>query len=275
MIVIATDSTACLTKQEAHQLGVIYVPMTYTLCGKTYTERFIGANGDFVSLLEAEPNPHTSQPAIGRYLRTFKTLRKAGFEVLCLTISSRLSGTFSNASACAHDLGDDGIRVVDTRTTAIGLAFLVREARRLISAGATLAEAAEQITQMRAHVKTVFSVSDMGPLRRSGRLGPVRQSVSTILNIRPLLTCRDGAVVSCGITHGPSDQLRQLARAVPEHALEVAVQYIAEQERARELAGMVCERRGGEVMMRRLCPVLGIHLGTTVLGTMWFEEGGH
>ncbi len=124
MIVIATDSSACLTKQEAHQLGVIYVPMTYTLCGKTYTERFIGANGDFVPLLESEPNPHTSQPAVGRYLRTFKALRKAGFEVLCLTISSRLSGTFSNASACAHDLGSDGIRVVDTRTTAIGLAFL-------------------------------------------------------------------------------------------------------------------------------------------------------
>ncbi len=271
MIVIATDSSACLTKRNAHDLGVIYVPMTYTLCGKTYTESFIGANGDFVPLLEAEPNPHTSQPAIGRYFRTFKALRKAGFEVLCLTISSRLSGTFSNATACAHDLGDDGIRVVDTRTTAIGLAFLVREARRLIEAGATLDEAAGAIAAMRGRVKTVFSVSDMAPLRRSGRLGPVRQSVSAILNIRPLLTCRDGAVVACGITHGPNDQLRQLARAVPENALEVAVQYIAESESARDLAGMICDRRGGEVMMRKLGPVLGIHLGLTVLGVMWFE----
>ena len=101
MIVIATDSSACMTKQSARELGVIYIPMTYTLCGKTYTESFIGANGDFVPLLEAEPDPHTSQPAIGRYLQTFKALRKSGFEVLCLTISSRLSGTFSNATACA------------------------------------------------------------------------------------------------------------------------------------------------------------------------------
>lgn len=271
MIVIATDSSACMTKAGAHELGVIYVPMTYTLCGKTYTESFIGTNGDFIPLIESEPNPHTSQPAVGRYLRTFKALRKAGFEVLCLTISSRLSGTFSNASACAHDLGDDGIRVVDTHTTAIGLAFLVREARRLIDGGATLEETADAITAMRDRVKTVFSVSDMAPLRRSGRLGPVRQSVSTILNIRPLLTCRDGSVVSYGITHGANDQLRQLARAVPANALEVAVQYISESEAARELVGMICERRGGEVMLRRLSPVLGIHLGVTVLGVMWFE----
>ncbi len=271
MIVIATDSSACMTKEGAHELGVIYVPMTYTLCGKTYTESFIGANGDFVPLIEAEADPHTSQPAIGRYLRTFKALRKAGFEVLCLTISSRLSGTFSNASACAHDLGGDGIRVVDTRTTALGLAFLVKEARRLIAQGATLDEAAESITRIRDRVKTVFSVSDMAPLRRSGRLGPVRQSVSTILNIRPLLTCRDGAVVACGITHGPTDQLRQLARSVPENALEVAVQYISESEAARDLAGMICQRLGGEVMIRKLGPVLGIHLGVTVLGVMWFE----
>lgn len=271
MIVIATDSSACMTKQGARELGVIYIPMTYTLCGKTYTESFIGANGDFVPLLEAEPDPHTSQPAIGRYLQTFKALRKSGFEVLCLTISSRLSGTFSNATACAQELGDNGIRVVDTRTTAVGLAFLVREARRLIDAGATLSEAAAEIVRIRDRVKTVFSVSDMTPLRRSGRLGPVRQSVSAILNIRPLLTCRDGAVVACGVTHGSNDQLRQLARAVPEHAEEVAVQYIAEQERARELSGMICEQRGGEVMMRKLGPVLAIHLGTTVLGVMWFE----
>ena len=147
----------------------------------------------------------------------------------------------------------------------------MREARRLIDAGATLSEAAAEIVRIRDRVKTVFSVSDMTPLRRSGRLGPVRQSVSAILNIRPLLTCRDGAVVACGVTHGSNDQLRQLARAVPEHAEEVAVQYIAEQERARELAGMICEQRGGEVMMRKLGPVLAIHLGTTVLGVMWFE----
>ena len=104
MIVIATDSSACMTKTGAHELGVIYVPMTYTLCGKTYTESFIGTNGDFIPLIESEPNPHTSQPAVGRYLRTFKALRKAGFEGLCLTISSRLSGTFSNASACKSSI---------------------------------------------------------------------------------------------------------------------------------------------------------------------------
>ncbi len=51
-----------------------------------------------------------------------------------------------------------------------------------------------------------------------GRLGPVRQSVCTVLNVRPLLTCREGAVVSCGMVRGHNEQMRALDQAVPENA---------------------------------------------------------
>lgn len=272
MIVIATDSTACLTKQEARQLGVIYVPMTYTVAGNTYTEHFVEDNGNYESLIAGTQELHTSQPAIGCYERTFSTLRRSGFEVLCLTISSRLSGTYSNASLCARNMGEDSsIKVVDTRTTAIGIAFLVREARRLIQSGYSLSETADAITKMRGHVKTLFSVSDMTPLRRSGRLGPVRQSVGTILNIRPLLTWKDGAVIACGAARGRSDQLKSLLKAVPETAEEIAVQYISEEEAAKQLVDQIEKKCGVHVTLRKLGPVLGIHLGLDILGAMWFD----
>ena len=271
MIVIATDSTACLTKQEARMLGVIYVPMTYTVDGRTYTEHFVGDNGDYEALISATQDLHTSQPAIGTYQHTFSALRRAGFEVLCLTISSRLSGTFSNASLCAAEMDPENIRVVDTRTTAIGISFLIREARRLIQSGYGLSETAKAITELREQVNTIFSVGDMTPLRRSGRLGPIRQSVGTILNIRPLLTVRDGAVVACGAARGRNDQLRSLIKAVPENAEEIAVQYICEEAAAWEMARMLEEKCGRDVALRRLGPVLGIHLGMDILGAMWLE----
>jgi DegV family protein with EDD domain len=269
MIVIATDSTASLTKQEARQLGVIYIPMTYTVNGVQYTEKYEGDNGDFAALIESTQDLHTSQAAVGVYERTFRALRRAGFEVLCLTISSRLSGTYANATACAREI--PGVRVVDTRTTAIGLAFLVYEARRMIQRGLSLEETAQQIADMRDCVKTMFTVEDMRPLRRSGRLGPVRQSVGTILNIRPLLTCRDGAVVACGAVRGQMEQLRSLAAAVPAHAGPIAVQYIRQREAALDLARRIQTRCDKPVTLRKLGPVLGIHLGADVLGAMWFE----
>ncbi len=269
MIVIASDSTASLTKQEARQLGAIYIPMTYSIGGVAYTESFAGANGDFADLIAAEKDLHTSQPAIGAYERTFRTLRRAGFEVLCLTISSRLSGTFANAVRCAKDI--PGVRVVDTRTTAIGLAFLIYEARRLIREGYDLEQTAQAIEDCRSQVKTLFSVDDMTPLRRSGRLGPVRQSVGTILNIRPLLTCRDGAVVACGAARGRVEQLRSILQAIPETANPIAVQYIRQKREALSLAEKIQEKCGTQATIRQLGPVLGIHLGVDVLGAMWFE----
>ena len=270
MIVIVTDSTACITKQEARQLGAVYVPMSYTVAGHMYTEKFSGDNGNFASLIASTNDLHTSQPPLGRYEHTFSRLRHAGFEVLCLTISSRLSGTYSNALLCAK--GMDGVRVVDTRTTAIGLAFLVREARRMItSEGLGLEETARAIEAMRGNVKTLFSVADMAPLRRSGRLGPVRQSVGTILNLRPLLTCRDGAVVACGTARGKTEAMRSLVDAVPAAAQDLAVQYISEEDAARRVAQQLELKCGTEVTLRKLGPVLGIHLGLSILGAMWFD----
>lgn len=269
MIVIATDSTACITKQEARMLGIIYVPMTYTVDGATHTEHFVEDNGAFDTLIAGTENLHTSQPAIGSYQHTFSALRRAGFDVLCLTISSRLSGTCSNASLCAEELDPEHIRVVDTRTTAFGIAFLAREARRLIQSGYDLDETAAAVTELRGQVKTMFSVSDMTPLRRSGRLGPVRQSIGTMLNIRPLLTVKDGIVTACGVARGRNEQLRNIVKAVPENAEEVMVQYIREEDAARELAARLAEKCGREVSMRRLGPVLGIHLGLDIVGAIW------
>lgn len=270
MIVIVTDSVACITKLEARQLGAVCVPMTYTIDGRTYPEGFADDNGDYEALIAGARDAITSQPASASYERVFRRLRHAGFEVLCLTISSRLSGAYVNAVRCANEIGE-GIRVVDTRSCAIGIACLADKARSFISAGMGLEDAAREIESIRDKVKTLFSVKDMGPLRRSGRLGPVRQSVGTILNLQPLLTCVDGAVVACGTARGANETMKRLCGAVPAAAPDIAVQYISETGAAERLAADLREKCGDRVTFRKLGPVLGIHLGLTILGVMWFD----
>lgn len=147
--------------------------MTYTVAGTVYAENFLNENGDFERFIAAGGNElHTSQASIGSYMKAFASLRSADVQVLCLTISSRLSGTFSNASVCARELGGNGIRVVDSHTTAGGLLILIRQARRMLDEGYSLDQTAQAILAMRSQIETWFSVADMAPLRRSGRLGP-------------------------------------------------------------------------------------------------------
>jgi DegV family protein with EDD domain len=271
MIVIATDSTAYLTRQEAKELGVVYIPMTYSVDGESYMEGFIRNKEDNETLCWDSSAFSTSQPMLGSFYKRFKKCRDANFEILCLTISARLSGTHNNALVCARELGDDGIRVVDTKTSAGGMFMLIKQARALINEGYSLDETADRLLILREKVQTRFSVADLAPLRRSGRLGLIRQSIGTILNQRPILTCQDGAVVYRDIARGKNEQMRKLVDAVPENGLEVMVQYFREQDMALEIARRLEQKCGRPISVRRIGTVLAVHMGFDVVGTLWRE----
>lgn len=269
MIVIAMDSTAYITRQEAKDLGVVFIPMTYSIGDESYTENFIRENSNFHNAALAKPGSlHTSQPVMGAFLRRFHRFVDNGYEILCLTISSRLSGTFSNASICAKSFGGR-VEVVDSKTSAAGMYLLAKYAKSLIDQGLSLQDIAQQLRQRLDMVDTMFSVTDLAPLRRSGRLGMVRQSIGTILNQRPLLTLTNGAVVCVGIARGRNEQLRKLMDAVPRDAGEVVVQYFSEYDPAHALAQLISARDGRQVQIRRIGIVLAVHLGFDVVGVAW------
>lgn len=269
MIVIATDSSAYLTREEAKDLEVVHIPMTYTVHGQSYAETFILENESFNEAVHAKVGEvQTSQPTMGAFQRRFKRLVEAGCEVLCLTISSRLSGTYSNAKVCAEPYGDK-ISVIDTRNSAAGVYLMILEARKLIDAGATLAELTEAMKQLRPKIHNRFSVTDLMPLRKSGRLGFVRQSIGTILNQRPILRVKEGTVVCEEVARGQNDQLKRLIQTVPPEAKEVLVEYFKEEKLARLLAERLEEKMGRPIEIRRVGLVLGVHLGYDVIGVAW------
>lgn len=272
-IVIVTDSSAYMTREDAKKLGVVLVPMTYLIAGRPFIENYIGENGEYEKLIAKWiESAKTSQTSMSSFMSTFMELREAGYEILCLTISSRLSGTYSNAMIAARELGDKGdIRVVDTRTTSGGLFLMARAARKLIDKGLSLAETAQKLQELRPQIKITFSVNDLKPLRRSGRLGSVRQSVGTILNVKPILMCKDGGVISAGVCRGKHEQMRMLEESVPSNACEIIVQHLKAEEKAYQLAERLSKRCGADIMIRPIGPVLGIHLGIDVVGAAWRE----
>ncbi len=272
MITIVVDSSSCITREDAQRLGVVAVPMTYSMGGHSiYTEGFVGENGMFQTLLSKDPvGFRTSQASMSSFMSTFSEIQSAGSQILCLTISSRLSGTYSNAAIAARELGNTGIQVVDSLTAGSGLFLMVKYARKLIDQGMSLEQVAQQLREARDQFKIVFSVEDMGPLRRSGRLGVVRMSVSTILNIKPILRFANGGIISSGIARGWHEQLRMLERAVPEYAREMIVQHLGAERKAQELQERL-ELRGVSVSVSTIGPVLGIHLGLGCVGVAWRE----
>lgn len=274
MIVLVTDSTAYFAQNEAKALGVVQVPMTYTYEGRTlYTEGYIDEDEPTMLPTVAGSVTHysTAQASLAEFLSTLEDILAEGNQAIVITISSRLSGTYANARKAAQELGPDKIAVVDSKTTAGAMYLLLAKAREWIDAGLQLTDVVAKVKEAREKTRTFFSVEDMEPLRRSGRLGFVRLSVSTILNIRPILKLTSGGVNAYGMARGRQEQLRLLEEAVDKFKGPVVVQHCRADGMASQLTQRLREK-GIPVMERLLGPVLAIHLGSGCLSVAWIEQ---
>lgn len=115
---------------------------------------------------------------------------------------------------------------------------------------------AKHITKLRDRVRICFSVDDMTHFRRSGRLGNVRMSVSTVLNIKPILEIRDGVVVSAGLARGRVDQANRLENFCGGAKGVLIVDSFLCEEAAEKLVPALA-MEGRDIERRRIGPVLG------------------
>ncbi|MDF2557207.1 MAG: hypothetical protein K0R71_1035 [Bacillales bacterium] len=271
MYTVVTDSSVYMTREESEGLNVRILPLSYSVNNQTFSEGYSDENGNYKELINSVRTSQTSQVSVDYFLSIFNLLIRKGQKVLCITISSRLSGTYANAVKAAQQLGSKDVMVIDSLSTAGGLRFLVEKACKL-SKDNSLDVAAVEIEKMRNLVGVAFSVDEMDSLRKSGRLGFVRQSVSTILNLRPILLCQNGTVVSKGVVRGKNAQLAGLMKCIPDSAKKVIIHYINHTNKLDELEILIQNRFKFPVGKSLLGPVLGVHLGLSVIGVSWLTE---
>ncbi|MCL2847130.1 MAG: DegV family protein [Firmicutes bacterium] len=271
MITIVSDSSIALSKREADEMGVVIVPMNYVVDGKSYLEYYSNALDAVDKIKVGTYKTSTSQPPIEMFANCFRDLVAKKSQVLCFTISGRLSGTFSSAKIASNDIDSDNIRIVDTLSATGAIRLLVLRAKELIAKGLLLDEIYSILNAERDRLGNAFSVENMEPLKRSGRLGFVRQSVSTILNIRPLLQFKNGSLECVGFLRGKRNQGEKLLELVPNKAKQIIVQHIDNEQGANELAELVIKRfpEIESPIITSVGPVLAIHIGIPAIGLAW------
>ena len=246
MLALVTDSTCGLTRNEAAELGVDVLPMGYAAAGIRHAEGFVGENGDYAPALAGGGLVTTEAVRPSAFERAFRRHLDAGNDVLCLTISSRLSGAFRSAEQAAEAVADPRVTVFDSWETAGALEFLVRRARALANAGETVEKIVAALTELRASTRIVFSVPDMAALSRSGRLGAIRRAVATKLNRYPVMALSEGGIVKLADGRGARGMAAAMADRIPEG-----------DDRAFGLALRPARRRGPRGPARRARPLPG------------------
>lgn len=274
MIKLVTDSTAYVPKEIAAAMDLHVVPLHYALADQIFTEAECPEdNGVFEDfLLRFGNKAKTSQATASSFLSTFTELMRQGHEILCITMSSRMSGTYSSATMAAKTLSPDKIEVVDSLITACGMYMLIERAKQLIDSGMPLKEIAMQLDMEKRRIGTVFSVESLDALRRGGRLSLARSSVGTILNVRPVLLCRAGTIIADGVARGKDALVRELIARVPDGVKEISVMSLrSEDMRRRLMEGLQATHPDAKIYYWPVGPVLGIHLGLGAAGIAWFS----
>jgi DegV family protein with EDD domain len=279
-VAVVTDSTANLPEELVARYGIRVVPLRVAIGGPA------GSDGTEVStqeiaraLGERRITVTTSRPAPAEFTAAYREVLEAGAEaVVSVHLSAELSGT-CEAAAFAADNTDDPVTVVDSRSTAMGLGFVVLAAAEAAGAGGDLAAVTAAARQTIDRTTTLFYVDTLEHLRRGGRIGAAAALLGTALSVKPILYVKDGAVVvreKVRTTGRALARLQELAvEAAGDDGCDLAVQHLASPERAAELQKELLARipKVGHVVASEVGAVVGAHTGPGVLGVVVSRHG--
>ena len=207
---VVTDSSCDLPRELVERHGITVVPMRVDIDGIDFREGVDLTPREFYAKMAASSDlPKTSQPAPALFEETFEALSAEG-PVLCVTVSSRLSGTYEAARLGAR-LSGAGVTVFDTLTASLGHGMQVLKACELIEAGRTASQVVEALTKYRGDMNTLVLLNTLENIVRGGRLSRFQGGVGKVLDIRVLLHDDAGEVVLLQKVHG---HRRLLERAV-------------------------------------------------------------
>lgn len=151
-------------------------------------------------LVESEQLPFTSQASPVAFQKVYEEVTQAGDSAVVITLASKLSGTYQSACIAAGDF--DNIYVVDSQTAAIGAGVLTEYALARAEAGTDARELAAELERKREDVCLVALLDTLEYLKRGGRISKTAALAGGLLNIKPMITVRDGEVVLIGKARG-------------------------------------------------------------------------
>ena len=273
MIKVVTDSTCYLPEDVLRRHDIRVVPLNVHFGQHTYREGVDLTPEQFYHLLATSPVlPTTSQPSPGEFRQVFAELSSAGYQILCLVISSRLSGTYQSAVEAQQMLSGVPIVVFDSFSVAAGLALMVLTAAEMAAAGYPMKVILERLERLRHDVRLYFIVDTLEYLQKGGRIGKAAALVGSLLQIKPILAIQDGIVQPLDRARSKPKALERLlehfeAGLEPRQALQCILVHAQAFNEAQQLAAELQRRfHCRRILTTEVGAVVGTHVGPGVVG---------
>jgi len=277
VVKVVTDSTSDIPAEVARELGITVVPLYIHFGNEVYQDGVdLSADEFFHKLVTALELPKTSAPSAGAFIETYERLAAETDEIISIHISTKLSATYNAAL-----LGKGGIKtrcrveVIDTLSASIGLGLLAITAAKAALAGANLDKITAMISQAIPRTHYFGMLDTLEYLYKGGRIGKAQAFLGSMLNIKPLLTLRDGEAYPLERVRGRPKALARLCELVEKfhHIKEMAIAHATTPEELEALAVRLSPLFPADQTYKSRCgATMGTYLGPGALTVAVIED---
>jgi DegV family protein with EDD domain len=273
---IITDSLSDITDNIAEELGITVVPVYVRFGEDVFRDRVEMTTDEFYHrLVHGSIWPTTTQPSPGDFVDVFNKLSSETDEILVITLSNKLSGTYESALHAKSIIEKEcRIELIDSMTVVMGLGLIVISAAKAALAGASLDELVALVHSGMGRSHAVMLLDTLKYLAKGGRIGRAQGLLGSLLSVKPILTIKDGEVAP--VTRVRSrvagmDYLYDFVAGFPKIE-ELAVEYATTPDEADKLTERLSSLFPKErIYISTVSPVIGTYVGPHVLSVSVLE----
>ncbi|MCR5770040.1 MAG: DegV family protein [Butyrivibrio sp.] len=277
-IAIITDSNSGITQAEGEELGIIVIPMPFTIAGTDYLEDINLTQEEFYTKLNDDEEVSTSQPSPGTLMDLWDDTLKNYDEIVYIPMSSGLSSSCSSAMSLAMDDDYEGkVFVVDNQRISVTMRNSVLDAIRLAKEGKSGAQIKEILEKDKFNSSIYIMLDTLYYLKKGGRITPAAAALGTILRIKPVLQIQGEKLDSFAKARTSSQGQKIMLNAIKDDAekrfgglnpdnVRIDAAFTHDTEKAAEWKKMIEETFPGfDVHMDPLSLSVSCHIGPGAL----------
>lgn len=271
-IKVITDSTSYIPKEFVENNDISIVPLSYTFEGEDYKEGYPGEYDDFFNRLSNSNSfPTTSQPAVGDFLNEYKKALEKYDEILVITLSSKISGTYNSALLAKNMLENEKISVVDSLQSASNLRFLIEDSLKMIQNGMNRDEIVKYVEEKRNKMDVLLTVDSLEYLRRGGRLSGIQTILGSVLSIKPIIQLKNGELTLLERVRGKNRAINKIIERISKKVERISVCHILNKTEALNLKKILMEKfPKAKISIDEIGPIVGSHLGPKTIGICFY-----
>ena len=278
MIRIVTDNASDITLEQARSMKIERVCLV-TSFGDSACPMDTNEDYDrfYEKLAASESLPVTSRPSPDAYLEIFEDAKAKGDHVLVLTLSSGLSGTCESAHVAKNMCGYENITIIDTLQAVMTQRMLVERAVFMRDSGLPVGRIVSEIERLKDKVRIIGIIGSLKCLKKGGRIPPALATIGDALGIKPVITVKDGVIVSAGKVRGMKAGMnmawKMLESADIDREYPLVFGYTSDAQLGGAFMKDTMARTGAvEAKLCQVCGIIGTHLGPDSIGVAYVEK---